>query len=169
MDISYSYSWMGRVLEYTLTATELIIRVGQTERRVALDRVTAATYLKPFDAASYRSGGRSSSLKQVLVKKAMDVVANQAASQATLFLRIQEAPFRIQTVIADPANAEGAVFLARLKERFRSCLTADVSSLYEAYRVLGAPIHLRAILLLPRMLILGVLILAIVVTLASLR
>lgn len=169
MHTSYSYAWMGRVLEYTLTATELIIRVGQTERRVALDSVTAATYLKPFDAASYRSGGRFSSLKQALVKTAMDAVANQAASQATLFLRIQEAPFRIQTVIVDPADAEGAVFLARLKERFRSCLTADASSLYEAYRLLEAPIHLRALLLLPRMLIVGVLMLAIGITLASLR
>lgn len=169
MNTSYSYSWMGRVLDYTLTATELIIRVGQTERRVALDSVTAATYLKPFDAASYTSGGKTSSLKQVLVKKMMDTAANQAASQATLFLRIQEKPFRIQTVLVDPANPEGAVFLARLKERLNSCLTTDVGTIYEAYRLLDAPIRLRALLLLPRMLIFGVLILALVILLTSLR
>lgn len=169
MNISYSYSWMGRVLEYTLTPTELVIRVGQTERRVTLDSVTAATYLKPFDVAAYRAGGRSSSLKQVIVKKMMDAAANQAASQATLFLRIQEAPFRLQTVIVDQANAEGAMFLARLKERFSGCLTTDVNSLYEAYRLLGAPIHLRALLLLPRILIVGVLILAIAISVVSLR
>ncbi len=159
---------MGQRLEYTLTPTELIIRAAGKERRVLLEAVIAATYLQPIDRAPAGNPRRASSLKQAVAKKMLDTVASQAASQGTLFLRMADPSFRMQTVVLDASREEGKVFLRLLKERVSSRLTTDAISLDEVYRFLGAPFRLHLLLWLPKLMFIGVLVLAIAFILSTL-